>query len=253
MKSIQELEKTRTKNGYDYVQIQYRTRNFASTKLPIILLLSILFLIEPVQAFAAKKPSRKKNAATTASTTTRGFGAKPLTFAQVVQDFETRLPSEAKYVPCPCCLDIGNVERNDNLPAYQDCCAPYHSGDKQPQSPERVLRSRYSAFCWRLIPYVIQTTHEDASEYSTNRIQWAKELNKRGMFDDYTFVNLEIMGDTLFENDEETEATLEFQVRLRSTTGSGQVEETLIRENSIFRKSNDGWLYVDGKVNEQTE
>jgi len=213
----------------------------------------------------ARKTAKKKKTNQPKASTTRGFGAKPLTFAQVVEQFPTQVPPNADSLPCPCQVDTrqsSNGANNNNnqqetldlLPRYADCCAPYHQRDHErrrlPESPERVLRSRYSAFCYRLIDHVIQTTHPEADNYTNDHIQWAKNLNtKNGMFDDYNFVNLEVLGDTLYSNLQQDEATLEFLIRFRPKDGAGPLEESFWCENGRFLKDDDhGWLYVDSEI-----
>jgi len=54
--------------------------------------------------------------------------------------------------PCPCGLDK----------TYQDCCYAYHSGEATAQSPEALMRSRYSAFVGRLASYLEATWHSSS-------------------------------------------------------------------------------------------
>ncbi|MDH2925266.1 SEC-C motif-containing protein [Nicoletella semolina] len=41
---------------------------------------------------------------------------------------------------------------------YADCCQPYHLGEAIPQTAEKLMRSRYSAYTLVNIPYIIATT-----------------------------------------------------------------------------------------------
>jgi SEC-C motif domain protein len=52
---------------------------------------------------------------------------------------------------CPC----------KSLQNYALCCGPYHKGSTQPQTAEQLMRSRYSAYFFRLIDYLEATTHPD--------------------------------------------------------------------------------------------
>ncbi len=54
---------------------------------------------------------------------------------------------------CPC----GQQVENQRL-SYQACCQPYHLGEL-PQTPEQLMRSRYSAFVLKLHDYLIATHH----------------------------------------------------------------------------------------------
>ena len=52
---------------------------------------------------------------------------------------------------CPC---------KSRLP-YGECCAPYHYGKALPQTAEQLMRSRYSAYFFGRIDYLVDTTHPD--------------------------------------------------------------------------------------------
>ena len=207
----------------------------------------LLFVIPCLHGFAAKKntgagggPKKRRAAAST----NKGFGAAPPTFDEVVSRFRTRLPSSdaTSVVDCPC----GSGK------TYQSCCEPFHKGERSCTAPTDVLRTRYSAFSYRLVKYVIDTTHPTCRDYQEDKIEWAKELNKNGMFDSYDFVDLEI-GDEISSS--EDEAFVDFRVRLRAKDSQGTLagKETLISEKSRFLRNNeDGtWTYASGEVRSQ--
>lgn len=208
------------------------------------ILVSILW--EDVWSFAAKKKSGNKRNKHAASK--KGFGAPPPTFEQVLETFKTRVPKGVKDIsqlPCPC----GSTK------TYGDCCGPFHEGRALPQSPLDVLRSRYSAFCWRNIQYIIDTTHPTSRDYQNDRIAWAKELNKEGMFDSYDFISLETVGD---EEILTNEGFLEFKVTLRAKEDKGSTlagQEMVISEKSTFLRDEDTgkWLFASGEVRSEVE
>lgn len=41
---------------------------------------------------------------------------------------------------------------------YDLCCGPYHNNKEYPQTPETLMRSRYSAFALRLVDYLVFTS-----------------------------------------------------------------------------------------------
>ncbi|CAB9516951.1 UPF0225 protein [Seminavis robusta] len=190
---------------------------------------------EVVDAFAAKKkPNNKKKKGGNAASNQKGFGAAPPTLEEVTAKFKTRLPDDAGAVPCPCGAG----------PTYADCCAPYHQQERFPESPLQVLQSRYSAFCYRLVPYIIQTTHATCRDFRDNKVTWAKDLNRDGMFDSFDFIELqpgpeEIVG---------SKAYIDFTVRMRSRDGEQQ--ETIVSEKSLFLIDPDTqiWSYASGEV-----
>jgi len=187
----------------------------------------------------AKKPNKKKPNKNTASSQ-KGFGAAPPTLEEVTSNFPTRLPDNADELPCPCGVGGEN---------YGQCCAPYHRGEKVPETPLRVLQSRYSAFCYRLVKYIIETTHPTSRDYRENKSVWAQDLNQKGMFDSFDFIEL-VPGAEEDNNDKK--AYINFKLKMRGKIKYG---ETVISERSLFMKNPDtnGWLYASGDVRSEVE
>lgn len=50
--------------------------------------------------------------------------------------------------PCPC---------SSSLP-YAECCHPFHTHQSHPQTAEKLMRSRYSAYVLHNIGYIVATT-----------------------------------------------------------------------------------------------
>ncbi len=61
-----------------------------------------------------------------------------------------KIPRVRDQSLCPC---------KSRLP-YGECCGPFHRG-KLPATAEQLMRSRYSAYFFRLIDYLVDTTHPD--------------------------------------------------------------------------------------------
>ena len=61
--------------------------------------------------------------------------------------------------------------------AYAECCEPFHLGLAFPQSAERLMRSRYSAYVMKLEQYLINTwaesTRPSKIEFEEN-IHWLR-------------------------------------------------------------------------------
>ena len=117
-----------------------------------------------------------------------------------------------------------------------------------------VLRSRYTAFAWRIIDYVMATTHESCRDYREDRVGWANDMNRSGMFDSFEFVYLSAGEEEIDELDENA-GFVEFKVRFRAKErgdGNDPVagRETVISERSRFlRNPDDGsWSYASGDV-----
>jgi SEC-C motif-containing protein len=190
-------------------------------------------------ALNAQKPKKKKPSQN--SSTIKGFGAPPLTLEDTLASFPNRLPAaeDIDTATCPC--GSGSV--------YTDCCAVFHRGEAFPQSPEKVLRSRYTAFYYRLPGYIMESTHEECRDFQPDKIDWAKNLNKGGMFDSYDFVGLEVGTEEAGSDD--SESFLDFQVTLRGNSkASEQLEdkEMVVMEKSRFLRDEKGYRYAGGDV-----
>lgn len=207
----------------------------------IFLLLVLLATPGSTSAFAANKKGGKKKKEG-GSRTNKGFGAPPPTLEATLSKFRTRVPPDAETVSCPC-----GTGRD-----YGDCCGPLHNNHSLCLSMTDVLRSRYSAFSWRLVKHVIETTHETCRDYREDRIAWANDLNKGGMFDSFDFVNLDA-GIEEPSLDHENEGFIEFKVTLRAKEDapSGIAgQETVITERSRFLQDDidKSWKYASGDV-----
>jgi uncharacterized protein YchJ len=62
-----------------------------------------------------------------------------------------------------------------------ECCRPYHEGEALPPGPLALLRSRYSAYAYRIPTYVMETTHPMMDDFKPEkdkraRLAWRDEL-----------------------------------------------------------------------------
>jgi len=199
-----------------------------------------------ITAAAKKKPPRRSGA----DGAGRGFAkpskpvhaAKPRpTLATVVKGFPDRLPTDPS-APCPC-----------GAGAYAACCQPFHLGELLPDSPTRVLLSRFSAFAFRLPLHLIRTTHSSNRDWREDRVAWARQLNREGLFDDFDFVRLEAGEEEPGATDDECFITFRAVMRPRGDSDSGAGgEEMAFRERSRFVKDEAAWppcwLYAGGEV-----
>jgi len=107
--------------------------------------------------------------------------------------------------------------------AYDTCCGPLHSGERDAATAEQLMRSRYSAFAKQDPFYLARTWHprtrpDDVSADPT--IAWT---------------GLEIVAST--------EDTVDFIARYADPSGPGE-----LREHSRFARRAGRWVYVDGDV-----
>lgn len=200
----------------------------------------LLFLIHLAKypmysvAFAAPKKSVKSGS---------GFGKAPshINLDDIAKKFPTRIPQNAENCSCPC----GTGE------LYKNCCQPLHLKQKLPETPIDVLRSRYTAFSWRIIPYIMETTHPTCRDFRKDKIIWARDLNRDGMFDSYEFLSL-TPGQMEISEEDANEAYLDFKVNLRANENNDKLkgQEITISERSCFLRDGDPprWRYSSGEV-----
>jgi SEC-C motif-containing protein len=187
-----------------------------------------------------------------------GFGAQRKkagpeapTLEAVLARWPTRAPADAAS-PCAC----GSGD------SYADCCRRYHEGLALSETPTRLLRTRYSAFAYRLPGHLIRTTHRTNRDWRDDRVAWARQLNREGMFDSFDFLGLQHGPHQAGEQHEKAaeggaqeepreagadpdEACISFRVVLRNReTGS----EVGVRERSRFVREAGEWLYASGEV-----
>ncbi len=125
---------------------------------------------------------------------------------------------------CPC----GNPK------SLAECCQPFLSGKKKPQTTEELLRSRYTAFTQGNVDYILATHHSKTQDQvERNEIEdWAKNSKWEG---------LEIHGKHLGEA-KDTEGQIVFVARYES---QGKAFEH--GEHSFFEKENGDWKFVDAR------
>ncbi len=129
--------------------------------------------------------------------------------------------------PCPC----------KSGQTYGACCEPFHRGKSKPDSAEKLMRSRYSAYVVGNIDYIGQTndpeTSGDFDAESAKR--WSQESQ---------WIGLEIIATREGMPGDQT-GEVEFKARYQAHG----IEETH-HEVSLFRFDAKAktWLYRDGKT-----
>lgn len=128
-----------------------------------------------------------------------------------------------KPTACPC----GHTHPKGGALPVQDCCGPLHEGLAAPDA-ERLMRSRYSAFVLRNVPYLLATWHASTRPASLELEEGAKWLG------------LEIRQ---HRSTGEHTAEVEFVARCR-------VAGRAVRQHELSRfvRENGRWYYVDGDV-----
>jgi SEC-C motif-containing protein len=115
---------------------------------------------------------------------------------------------------------------------YAQCCGPLHEGAPA-ASAEALMRSRYSAYALRLLPYLLQSW--DASTRPA--------LSDADLDPATRWLGLRIVAYELESADADI-AFVEFIARWR--VGGGRAQR--LHERSRFRRVGGHWRYVDGQM-----
>ena len=126
---------------------------------------------------------------------------------------------------CPC---------GSNLD-YGSCCRPVIKGEKPAATAEQLMRSRYSAYVKKEMPYILESLHPDhRSDYDENSSKaWAERAQWHG---------IKILS-TVKGGIEDSEGQVEFAV---SYTENGFRQEH--HELSSFKKEKGAWVFTTGKT-----
>ena len=123
--------------------------------------------------------------------------------------------------PCPCGGGL-----------YRHCCAPFHQGQRKPETAVALMRSRYSAFALAELNYLIATHPQLEFSHRERRRQLRSSCGPA------EWRGLTILSTTAGGVDD-LEGTVSFEARHRSE---------VLRETSLFQhrdglRSGD-WLYI---------
>jgi SEC-C motif-containing protein len=109
---------------------------------------------------------------------------------------------------------------------------PYHHSHAKPASAEQLMRSRYSAYFFRLTGYLVETTHPD-----TRKPGLRKELEK--MVHQVNWANLTIVATAKGGREDKT-GKVEF---IANYFVNGEPQE--LHEVSRFKRHKGDWKYLD--------
>lgn len=117
---------------------------------------------------------------------------------------------------------------------YAECCQPFHLGRKRPETAEKLMRSRYSAFFFRLSEYLFATTHPDKRGQGLLR-----ELEDSIHHTDWQFLTIV---STSKGQKEDKQGKVRF---IAKYYWDGEEQE--LEEHSRFKKFKGAWKYFDEK------
>lgn len=111
---------------------------------------------------------------------------------------------------------------------------PFHYGKAKPQTAEQLMRSRFSAYFFRLVDYLVETTHPDKREANLKR-----DLEKMIHQVNWSFLTIV---DISKGGKEDKVGKVEF---VANYYVDGEPQE--LHERSRFRRFKGVWKYVDDK------
>jgi SEC-C motif domain protein len=123
--------------------------------------------------------------------------------------------------------------------AFELCCQPFLRGEREATTAEALMRARYSAFATGTVDYIVRTLDpRRRRSFDENTIrEWALNSEWHGL-------EIKATKDGAPENER---GTVEFIARY-----SQQGVQQEHHEVAEFRKENDRWYFVDGKVSGAT-
>lgn len=113
---------------------------------------------------------------------------------------------------------------------YTECCQPFLDNAYKPDSPELLMRSRYSAYVLKLEAYLLKTWHirtrPPALNFENNPVKW--------------------LGLTILETDADLAEENRGSVRFLAQYLENGVLHSL-EENSQFVREGSVWYYLNGE------
>ncbi|QKJ87322.1 hypothetical protein PMPD1_2378 [Paramixta manurensis] len=123
---------------------------------------------------------------------------------------------------CPCCSGL----------QYSLCCAPYLSGEAIVQTPQALMRSRYTAYSKQNAEYLVSTWHA-----SCRTPQLTQVLSES--FAATTWLSLNVNACEAGSHDNEGFVTFFARYLEKQRTGT-------LYERSRFLREDQRWYYIDG-------
>ena len=114
--------------------------------------------------------------------------------------------------------------------AYDDCCGPYHRGERTPPTAEALMRSRYSAFAVGAAPYLLASWHPSTRPSTV-------ELDDHVAWRHLQIARTENGGPW------DTDGVVEFTAHFSRRDARGRLHEV-----SRFVREDGRWYYVDGEI-----
>lgn len=142
----------------------------------------------------------------------------------LVDEYGEKIPREREESLCPCKSNV----------SYARCCMRFHYGRERAETAEELMRSRYSAYFFRRVEYLVETTHPDTKDRDLK-----KQLEET--IYDVNWSGLEIVGTAKGQKEDKIG-----KVEFIATYFVGD-EQHELHELSRFKRFKGRWKYLDGK------
>ncbi len=131
-------------------------------------------------------------------------------------------------------MNMNNACPCDSGEKYRSCCQPFISGKAMTETPEQLMRSRYSAYTQANVDYSFETMLGEALIRADRQAvqRWAEQSE---------WLRLEVL-DAPVVDENAVEGEVEFKAYLKENR---QVK--VIHERSTFFKDKGRWFYIDGQ------
>lgn len=132
---------------------------------------------------------------------------------------------------CPC----------GNPVAYSHCCEPFINGTEIVSSPEKLMRSRFSAYATKQSDYILNTYAQD-----TRKLQLIDDI--KAWANDTHWVKLVIHHSSQYHDESSKGSETQLPTVEFSAYYFNQQQLFEMRECSNFIKEAEQWRYLDGTV-----
>lgn len=120
--------------------------------------------------------------------------------------------------------------------SYKSCCKPFTSGAELPSSPEKLMRSRFSAYALAKTDYIIDTTLPDSEAWEGDLDVWRDRIRVFSKSCDFHGVDILDAPAPVGDHGE-----VEFKARI-----SENGRDVSFVERSQFSRRDDRWYYTSG-------
>jgi SEC-C motif-containing protein len=128
---------------------------------------------------------------------------------------------------------------------YSACCAPLHSRAREAETPEALMRSRFSAFALGDGGYLVDTLASDHEDRALPRAELVQRLSR--LRERQRFLKL-----TVLEAPPPSPDGRDGEVLFHARIFQGGVDVSFT-ERSRFVREGDAWRYADGELVPGTE